>query len=234
MPRVGGSGYFASFGDTASASPTRMGGAVGSGSAPMGQFIQATLGVPIVFRHYVGEEVDDLVVGKPDAFVFPNGFNHGRLLIQPEIPVEPSPGSFDRAQLPQMFKMLVVHKKFKAAFVLAGSPRVQGYWTYPAESVPWAASARPCPSDLDRIVTHGPPAKDQIPLFTAPDCLTSGAIMSVEMGGAVLNGVVQSHMPLQALVQITSLGNVDRHPGPVFGHPCVDVKTGQRPERSVQ
>ena len=58
--------------------------------------------------------------------------------------------------------------------------------------------------------------------------------MGVEMGCAIGNGVVHSHVPLKPLVQVARLRNVDRNPTPIFVLFGIDVITGQRLERSIQ
>ena len=71
-------------------------------------------------------------------------------------------------------------------------------------------------------------------LLTAARGLTRGAIMGMEMTGAVGNRVVHSHMPFEPLVQITRLRNVDRTPTPILSLLGIDVKARQWSEGSVQ
>jgi hypothetical protein len=54
------------------------------------------------------------------------------------------------------------------------------------------------------------------------------------MRRSILNSVIQMHMPFQPLVQISSLCNVDRDPGSIFGLPGVDVISGQGLEIRIQ
>jgi len=51
---------------------------------------------------------------------------------------------------------------------------------------------------------------------------------------AVLNGVSYPHVPLEPLVQIASLRNVDRDPSPIFGLSGIDVVSWQSLKRSLQ
>ena len=64
--------------------------------------------------------------------------------------------------------------------------------------------------------------------------LTGGAIMGMEMSRAIRNGVVHSHVPLEPLVQIASLSNIDRNPSAILGLSSIDVQAGQRLECRVQ
>lgn len=41
--------------------------------------------------------------------------------------------------------------------------------------------------------------------------------MGMDMGRAVLNGVLHRHVPLQPLTQIPRLRDVDRNPSPILG-----------------
>jgi hypothetical protein len=70
--------------------------------------------------------------------------------------------------------------------------------------------------------------------LSASRSLTHGTIMSMEMSRAMSNRVTHPHMPLQPLMQVTSLRNVNRNPLTVLGLFGVDVIPGQRPEGSVQ
>lgn len=87
---------------------------------------------------------------------------------------------------------------------------------------------------LDFFVTHRLPTKEQIPLLTASGSLPGGAVMGMQVRGALLDGIIHSHIALQPLVQISRLRNVDRDPGPIFGLTSIDVVSGQGLERSVQ
>ena len=58
--------------------------------------------------------------------------------------------------------------------------------------------------------------------------------MGVEMSCAIGNGVVHSHVPLEPLVQVASLRNVDRNPTSILGLLGIDVISGQGLECSVQ
>lgn len=97
-----------------------------------------------------------------------------------------------------------------------------------------AVPARRRGSGLDAVVAHRLPAVDQIPFLSASARLAGGSVVGMDMGGAVGCGVLLAHMPLKPLVQIASLSNVDRSPGPVFGLHGIDKIAGQRLERSVQ
>ena len=53
--------------------------------------------------------------------------------------------------------------------------------------------------------------------------LTRGTIMGMEISGAVGDGVVPSHVPLEPLVQIAGLRNINRNPTAVFGFSGIDI-----------
>jgi hypothetical protein len=58
--------------------------------------------------------------------------------------------------------------------------------------------------------------------------------MGMEMSSAMGNGVVHPHVPLEPLVQIASLSNVDRNPSAILSlavlssSPCTDQTTKGR------
>ncbi len=56
--------------------------------------------------------------------------------------------------------------------------------------------------------------------------LTRGTVMGMQMRCAIGNGVVDAHMPLESLMQVASLSDVDRNPAPIFGLPGIDVIAG--------
>ena len=58
-------------------------------------------------------------------------------------------------------------------------------------------------------------------------------MMYMDMGRALGDGVVGMHMTLETLVQIPSLGDVDRHPTSVLGLASVNIVGRQRWERSI-
>ena len=58
--------------------------------------------------------------------------------------------------------------------------------------------------------------------------------MGVQVCGAVLNGIIHPHVPLEPLMQAAGLRDVDRNPGPVLGLSGVDVIPGQWLEGSIQ
>ena len=62
------------------------------------------------------------------------------------------------------------------------------------------------------IIAHGLPAKDKVPFLRASGSLAGGAIMDMDMGGAIRNGVIQRYTTLQSLVQVPRLSNVDGNP----------------------
>ena len=70
--------------------------------------------------------------------------------------------------------------------------------------------------------------------LTAARGLARGAIVSMELSGAVGDGVVHSHVPLEPLVQIAGLRDIDRNATAILGLPGINVHAGQRLERSVQ
>ena len=70
--------------------------------------------------------------------------------------------------------------------------------------------------------------------LTAARGLARGAIVSMELSGAVGDSVIHSHVPLEPLVQIASLRDIDRYPTTIFGLPGINIHAGKRPERSVQ
>lgn len=58
--------------------------------------------------------------------------------------------------------------------------------------------------------------------------------MSMQMRGAILDRVVELHMPFQALTQVACLSNIDRDPTPIFSVLCVNVIPGQGFKSSIQ
>lgn len=64
--------------------------------------------------------------------------------------------------------------------------------------------------------------------------LASGAVMGVQVGGAVLNGVIHGDVPFQPLMQIPGLRNVDRNPTAILRLPRIDKIAGQRLEGGIQ
>ena len=62
--------------------------------------------------------------------------------------------------------------------------------------------------------------------LTAARGLTRGAVMGMEMTGAIGNGVLDSHVPLQPLVQIASLSDIHRNPTAILSLPGIDVEAG--------
>ena len=58
--------------------------------------------------------------------------------------------------------------------------------------------------------------------------------MGMEMRCALGNGVVHIHVPLEPLVQIASLRNVDGNPTAILSLTGIDVHAGQWLESSVQ
>ena len=64
--------------------------------------------------------------------------------------------------------------------------------------------------------------------------LTRRGIMGMEMSRAIGDGVVHSHVPLEPLVQIAGLRDIDRNATAILGLPGINVHAGQRLERSVQ
>ena len=56
----------------------------------------------------------------------------------------------------------------------------------------------------------------------------------MEMSGAVVDGIIHPHVPLEPLVQIARLGNVGWDPSAIFGLSGINVVAGERLERSVQ
>ena len=71
-------------------------------------------------------------------------------------------------------------------------------------------------------------------LLSASRRLPDAAIVGMEMSGAVGDGVFHSHVPLESLMQIARLRDVDRTPTPILSLPSIDVETGQWPEGSIQ
>lgn len=71
-------------------------------------------------------------------------------------------------------------------------------------------------------------------LLGASRRLPGGGIMGMEMGGAVSDGVFHSHVPLEPLMQIARLRDVDRTPAPILILPSIDIKAGQWPESCIQ
>ncbi len=58
--------------------------------------------------------------------------------------------------------------------------------------------------------------------------------MGMEMSCAISNGVLHPHVPLEPLVQVAGLSDVDRNPIPVLGLSGVDVIARQRLESGIQ
>jgi hypothetical protein len=56
----------------------------------------------------------------------------------------------------------------------------------------------------------------------------------MEVGGAILNGVIGSDMPFKSLVQVASLCNVDGNPLAIFGLPGVNIVSRQGLKGSFQ
>ena len=81
-------------------------------------------------------------------------------------------------------------------------------------------------SALHRFITDRLPAKQQVTLLIASDRLTSGVVMRMNVGRAVLHGVLHRHMPLQPLAQIPRLRDVDRNPTPILGLPGINEIAG--------
>ena len=89
-------------------------------------------------------------------------------------------------------------------------------------------------SGYDRLIAHRLPLRDQVPFFGTTGRLSSGAIVSMKVGGAVLDDIIQPNMPFEPLVQVASLRNVDRDPSPILGLLRIDVIAGQRLEGSIK
>lgn len=88
-------------------------------------------------------------------------------------------------------------------------------------------------SAFDRVIAHRLPPENQIPFLRASGSLTGGTIMDMDMRSAIRNGVIQRHVTLKSLVQISSLSNVDGNPTAVLGLFGINVIAWQRPERGV-
>lgn len=58
--------------------------------------------------------------------------------------------------------------------------------------------------------------------------------MSMNASRAVVNGVIEPHVPFEPLMQIARLSNVDRDPTPILGLFGIYVIAGQRLEGSLK
>src|SRR5437899_494506 len=71
-------------------------------------------------------------------------------------------------------------------------------------------------SALHSIIAHRLPALNQVSFLVAPCRLTRGAIMGVNVSGAVSDGVIDVHMTLQPLVHASSLRDVYWNPASIL------------------
>lgn len=95
--------------------------------------------------------------------------------------------------------------------------------------------AEPAPSQLSiHVITHRLPAQNEIPFLGAAGRLPNGIIMGMEVRRAVRNGVLRLHVPLKPLMQIASLGNVNRRPITVRQLLGINVNARQRFEGSAK
>ena len=88
-------------------------------------------------------------------------------------------------------------------------------------------------SAFNRVIAHRLPAENEIPFLSASGCLTRGAIMDMDMRSAVRHGIIQRHVALKSLVQISSLSNIDGNPITVLGLLGINEIAWQRLECSV-
>jgi hypothetical protein len=58
--------------------------------------------------------------------------------------------------------------------------------------------------------------------------------MDMDMRSAIRNGVIQRHVTLKSLVQISSLSNIDGNPTTVLGLFGINVIAGQRSEGCIK
>ncbi len=70
--------------------------------------------------------------------------------------------------------------------------------------------------------------------FSAAGPLAHPIIMGMEMGCALLQGVLQRHVPFQPLTQIAGLSDVDGNPTPVLGLSGINEIAGRCLKGSVQ
>jgi hypothetical protein len=76
---------------------------------------------------------------------------------------------------------------------------------------------------LNWIIAHRFPPKNQVPFFAAAGRLPSGAIVDVDVGGAVGDCVFHLHMTFEPLMQVPCLRDVDRNPSPIPGLAGIDI-----------
>ena len=89
-------------------------------------------------------------------------------------------------------------------------------------------------SAFELVVAHRLPEQNQVVFLGASRRLASGTIMGMEMSCAMGHGVLHSHVPLEPLVQIAGLRDVDRNPPAVLVLSGIYVIARQRLEGSVQ
>ena len=88
-------------------------------------------------------------------------------------------------------------------------------------------------SAFDWVIARRPPAENQVPLLRASASLASSRIMGMHMRRAICHGVFQCYVTLKALVQISSLSDVDGNPTTVLGLFGVNVIACLRLEHGV-
>ncbi len=89
-------------------------------------------------------------------------------------------------------------------------------------------------SALEHIIARGLPAVNEVLFLGDTSTLTRVAVMRVQMGCAIGNGVFQRHVPLKPLMQIPGLSDVDRKPAAVRQLFGINENAGQCLEGRVQ
>lgn len=75
---------------------------------------------------------------------------------------------------------------------------------------------------------------DEILFLRAARPRARGAIMGMEMRRAIHDGILQSHVALQPLMQVTRLRNVNGRPIAIRQRPGINVNPRQRTKGGVQ
>jgi len=70
--------------------------------------------------------------------------------------------------------------------------------------------------------------------FSATGRLAHSIIMGMEMGCALLHGILRRDVPFQPLTQIAGLSDVDGNPTPVVGLSGINENAGRSLKGSVQ
>lgn len=84
-------------------------------------------------------------------------------------------------------------------------------------------------SAFQRIVASWLPSLNQVALFSATRRLAGFGQVGMQMRSAIGNGIIQSYMTLQPLMQVAGLCDVNRIPITVGQLPGINIDARQRP-----